>query len=370
MTQHFKIGWDIGGAHVKAALINPAGEIIAIFQEPCPLWKGLSHLQLAVNAIMTALPTAAYCHAMTMTGELVDLFADRDDGVRQILLTMKALLGNDRQFIFAGKDGLLAAEQVTSAHYLAIASANWLATAHFAAQKITTGVLVDIGSTTTDILFFNNGKVHAKGYTDYQRLASQELVYTGIVRTAVMAVVTHVKDGQQTVGVMAEYFATMADVYRLTGELNEAHDQTETADGAEKTIEDSARRLARMLGCDFHHNELSRWQHMAADIRAQHVQKIQAAYQHMRATHHIPDTYPLVGAGVGRFLVQQLARDVGQPYRDFSELCRYSLTDTEKMPADCAPSAALACLMDNPCQDDVTNSYAAGRYPDSGLLNS
>lgn len=345
MTQHLKIGWDIGGAHVKAAVVNPTGEIIAIFQESCPLWKGLSYLRLTVKAIMQVLPTAVYSHALTMTGELVDLFMDREDGVKQILSTLNDILGKHRQFIFVGKAGLLAIEQVTAADYLAIASANWLATAHFTARKIPTGVLVDIGSTTTDMLFFNEGKVQAKGYTDYQRLASQELVYTGIVRTAVMAVVTHVKDRQQTVGVMAEYFATMADVYRLTGELHEAHDQTETADGAEKTIEASARRLARMLGCDFYLDELSRWQCIANDIRAQQVQKITAAYQHMRAMHTIPDLCPLVGAGVGRFLVQQLARDVEQPYRDFSELCQYTLKDMAKMPADCAPAAALAYLM-------------------------
>ena len=58
----------------------------------------------------------------------------------------------------------------------------------------------------------------AEGYTDYQRLISQEMVYTGIVRTAVMAVAQSAQDDGKEVGLMAEYFATMADVYRLTGE--------------------------------------------------------------------------------------------------------------------------------------------------------
>ena len=49
---------------------------------------------------------------------------------------------------------------------------------------------------------------------------------------------------------MAEHFATTADVYRLTGELDERHDQHPSADGAEKTLPGSARRLARMIGRD------------------------------------------------------------------------------------------------------------------------
>jgi len=122
------------------------------------------------------------------------------------------------------------------------------------------GLFVDIGSTTTDILLLNDGKVLAQGYTDYQRLVSRELIYTGIVRTAVMAVAQTAQDQGQEIGIMAEYFATMADVYRVTGELNELHDQAETADGAEKTITASARRLSRMIGCDFFPEELPRWQ--------------------------------------------------------------------------------------------------------------
>ena len=128
------------------------------------------------------------CHAITMTGELVDLFEHREDGVKQIIHTMTTLLPQRRCLLFAGMEGFLKSEQVEARHYQAIASANWLASASFAAQKVGSGLFVDIGSTTTDILLLNDGKVLAQGYTDYQRLVSQELIYTGIVRTAVMAV--------------------------------------------------------------------------------------------------------------------------------------------------------------------------------------
>lgn len=340
------IGWDIGGAHVKTALLDSQGQITKVYQHACPLWKGLAQLQQAVTQISQDLPAVRYCHAVTMTGELVDLFANRDDGVEQIIATMSELLAGSELFIFAGKLGFLPAEQVENQHYAAIASANWLASASFAAQQLGSGLFVDVGSTTTDILLLNKGQVLTDAYTDYQRLISQELVYTGIVRTAVMAVAQTAIDDGKNIGLMAEYFATMADVYRVTGELNEAHDQTDTADGAEKTVLASSRRLSRMIGCDFFADDLARWRGFADNLRAQQVQKILLACQYrISLADDFPTNSPLIGAGIGRFLVQELAELLGRSYVDFSTLCPETVIPSALSTADCAPAVAVACLL-------------------------
>ncbi|MDO9107301.1 MAG: hydantoinase/oxoprolinase family protein [Methylovulum sp.] len=336
------IGWDIGGAHVKAAVLNPSGEITGIFQQACPLWKGLDYLRQAAIAILQALPQGENRHAITMTGELADLFASREDGVRQIIATMIQILGSSDLLIFAGTHGLQGAKQIVAEHYPAIASANWLVSAGFAARKAGSGLFVDIGSTTTDILRFSDGKVLAEGYTDYQRLMSRELVYTGIVRTPVMAVAQTVQEGAHDIGIMAEHFATMADVYRLTGELNEAYDQAETADGAEKTMIASARRLSRMIGCDFYPDELPRWQQLAGNIRARQLQLIMSACLQVAAGAALSKHTVWVGAGVGRFLVRQLAQQLDCRYVDFSELCPSYPIHMDMLPADCAPAVSVA----------------------------
>ncbi|MFZ2403877.1 MAG: hydantoinase/oxoprolinase family protein [Methylobacter sp.] len=337
------VGWDIGGAHVKAAVIS-AGEIVAVYQQPCPLWKGLIQLQQAVNAIMQELADSNCRHAVTMTGELVDLFDNRDHGVRQIIQTMTELLPGAELLIFAGRQGLLKSSEIKAEHYLSIASANWLASALFAAQKLDNGLFVDCGSTTTDILLLNDGQVLAEGYTDYQRLISEELIYTGIVRTAVMAVTQTALDQDKKIGLMAEYFATMADVYRVTGQLNDAHDQTDTADGAEKTALASARRLSRMIGCDFYPDELPRWQQFAENIRAQQIQQIQRGCETRLSQHELPPSSPLIGAGVGRFLVKQIALNLDRPYLDFSDLFPVAAIQSDMTAADCAPAVAIAYL--------------------------
>lgn len=338
------MGWDIGGAHVKAAIIQPGSGIIAVYQRPCQLWKGIAKLHGAVQEIIGQSAIQNSRHVLTMTGELVDLFADRDDGVKHILEAMSQLLPNCEIIVYAGKDGLLSMKNVKSRHYPSIASANWLASATLAAQKIGGGLFVDIGSTTTDILLLNDGKVLAEGYSDYQRLISQELIYTGIVRTAVMAVAQSAQDEGKEVGLMAEYFTTMADVYRITGELNELHDQTDTADGAEKTVSASAKRLARMIGCDYSANELPRWRQFADNLRDQQLARIQNACERHAARKQLPKNNPLIGAGVGRFLVKQIALNLDRPYLDFSELFLGAKGQSINAAADCAPAVAVACL--------------------------
>jgi (4-(4-[2-(gamma-L-glutamylamino)ethyl]phenoxymethyl)furan-2-yl)methanamine synthase len=338
------MGWDIGGAHLKAAIVQQPSDIIAVYQRPCQLWKGIDKLHESVQEILAESTLPITRHVLTMTGELVDLFDGRDDGVRHILAAMKHLLPNSEVIVYAGKDGLLRIEDIKASHYPNIASANWLASATWAAKQVGSGLFVDIGSTTTDILLLNDGKVLAEGHSDYHRLATQELIYTGIVRTAVMAVAQSVQDEGKEVGLMAEYFATMADVYRLTGELSELHDQTDTADGAEKTVSASAKRLARMVGCDYYGNQLDRWQCVAKNLRHQQLARIQSTVERQMARGQLTSNSPLIGAGVGRFLAKQIAINLGHPYLDFSDLFLETESQCGNTAADCAPAVAVACL--------------------------
>ncbi len=338
------VGWDIGGAHVKAAVLNSNGTVLDVFLAPCPLWKGIEFLKNAIIEI-TAKITEKNCHhVITMTGELVDLFENRDDGVVNIVQTMQDNLATTEIYIYAGLDGILAISEIEKSHYKSIASINWLASASFSANQLKAGLFIDIGSTTTDILVLENQKVQAIGLTDYQRLVSDELVYTGIIRTAVMAVAQTAQFKQQSMGLMAEYFATMADVYRLTGELNEAHDQTDTADGAEKTVIASAKRLSRMTGYDFLASDLALWVQFAQDIKAQQKNKIKLACKKHLARNLLTQKDYFIGAGVGRFLVKQLADELGYPYIDFSTLIQQTSDNTGIDTADCAPAVAVAML--------------------------
>ena len=74
---------------------------------------------------------------------------------------------------------------------------------------------IDAGTTTTDLVPLEGGAVAARGYSDGERLAEGELVYTGVVRTPVMAVARTAPFDGRMQRIAAERFATMADVWRL-----------------------------------------------------------------------------------------------------------------------------------------------------------
>ncbi|HYE35995.1 hydantoinase/oxoprolinase family protein [Methylocaldum sp.] len=339
------IGWDIGGAHLKAAALNSAGEIVAIIQEPCPLWQGLDRLHDAISRILGAISPGHGCrHAVTMTGELVDFFENREQGVFALVEVMTQRCPQYAVRIFAGHDGFLDSKAIKPENASKIASVNWMASALWVAENLRDALFVDIGSTTTDIALIRDRQVKTRGYADYERMRYDELLYTGVVRTPVMALADHAPFEGEWVGVMAEHFATAADVYRLCGELPEHADQMPAADGGEKTVQGSARRLARLFGRDMESASLKQWRQAARFFRERQLAKLHSALERQFSHASISDDAPLVGAGVGRFLVRELAVRLGFAYKDFSELFSMLTPQNDFHASDCAPAAAVAYL--------------------------
>ncbi|MBD9363284.1 hydantoinase/oxoprolinase family protein [Methylomonas fluvii] len=337
-------GWDIGGAHVKLALLDASGQIVAVAQQACPLWKGVDYLHRTLTDLAGQFDSQQYRHAVTMTGELVDCFTSREQGVNAIVRAVCEQFNAEQVSVFAGLRGFLPAAHFQPADCMDIASANWLASLLWVAKRLPNALFVDIGSTTTDILLIENHQLKVQGFTDYQRLVSGELVYTGIVRTAVMAIAQDAEFNGQPMGLMAEHFATMADVYRLTGELNEAHDQCDTADGAEKSVLASARRLSRLTGYEFSDSDHALWLAFAGQLKTKQTQKISQACLKQLQRAATRSAITLVGAGVGRFLVRDIAADLGVEYLDFTDLLPSTAKTHVIDAADCAPAAAVAYL--------------------------
>jgi (4-(4-[2-(gamma-L-glutamylamino)ethyl]phenoxymethyl)furan-2-yl)methanamine synthase len=337
---HKFMGWDIGGAHIKAVLLDGVGHVLQVQQVPCPLWLGLDQLKTAMVAILNNVDVEPQQmrHAQTMTGELVDLFANRHEGVIAIAQFAHQLLGDDLRFYAINGDSntprFVRIAQVPEMTKM-IASANWHASASLIAQIVPSALLVDIGSTTTDIIAINQGKIMNRAMTDAERMQQDVLVYTGVVRTPVMAVAQKLRFGVHETNVAAEYFATMADVYRLTGELSDGVDMAETADGGPKTKLASARRLARMVGYDAEDEPLESWQQLAQACREKQCQQIELAIKKQ-----LTNDMTIIGAGAGHFLVETIARSFQQPYALLSSLLHHQHEDL----AICLPAYAVAVL--------------------------
>lgn len=336
------IGWDIGGAHLKVAAVDAHARLTRVRVIPCMLWLGLEQLDRAVASALAGMP-AGRLHALTMTGELADLFRDRAQGVRSILARFTRQVPAQCVRVYAGAAGFLTPQR--AAHdSAAVASANWAASAELVASRYRDALFVDIGSTTTDIVPIRAGRLAARAVTDAQRLACEELVYSGVVRTPVMALAQRIAFGGRRIPVMAEHFATAADIYRLTGELPRGADRLPSADQQGKSVRASARRLARMIGRDFEAGALAQWRRCAGDLAQVQLAQLRAACERAGAKVARTADAPMVGAGTGRFLVRKLARQLGMRYRDFATLID-AAPGVRAAASDCAPAAAVALLV-------------------------
>lgn len=344
MKQKYNIGWDIGGAHLKISVFDQNEKIIYVDQIETPIWKGLDILEEAVKTVPEEFLKDAN-HGITMTGELADIFADRISGVQELVGLFKKILGDNIR-IYAADKGWLQSDLIEG-NEANIASANWHATAQFAAKKIPQGLLIDIGSTTTDIIPFSDQKSSSMGlshigFSDQERLQKDELVYTGVNRTSVATVVSKLPFAGEWQQITTELFSTMGDIYCLTGDIPENADFS-TADGKGTSLIDCSRRLARVIGLDVDDAEISAWQNVAEHIARQQMIQISDAVTRVRSRDP-EQNLPIVGAGAGRFLIRRVAEWHNTSYIDFADLVEGDEM-LQQAAAICAPATACAALL-------------------------
>jgi (4-(4-[2-(gamma-L-glutamylamino)ethyl]phenoxymethyl)furan-2-yl)methanamine synthase len=338
MQANSVIGWDVGGAHLKAALVDQHGNLIDVIQTACPLWKGLHELEMAFKAVIDQWGEASRTHGITMTGEMADCFASRREGVLAIAKVAQSHLQGKLLF-YAGPKSLIPMEQL-DIDWTSVASLNWYASVEWMASKIDDALIIDIGSTTTDILTIHQGKPAINGFNDADRLALGELLYMGVIRTPLMALTNQIEFEHRRINIAAEYFATVADVFRLTQEISEQDDLGKTADGMGKSIPESARRLARMIGCDSDQEDLTHWGKLAQAFKRIIMHRlIQSAQDKLG---ELPSEAKILGMGQGRFLVKQLAQYLNRDYIDVESMI---LVDHPRLKANATnafPAYALA----------------------------
>ena len=242
------IGWDIGGANVKAARLEfGKGRAISgrAVCRPFEIWKDKAGLCSLLWEIDCELGPAD-AMAVTMTAELADVFSDKAEGVAFILRAMREAIPGTPLYLI-DLDGRLVPFDVEAKDLLAFAATNWIAEALVLAARTPDCLLVDIGSTTTDLIPILGGKLAAQGRRDVERMACGELIYTGALRTPVPAIVSQVPLRGTLCRVSAEYFAIVADVYLALGRITPEEYACSTPDGRGKTKEEALGRLARVV---------------------------------------------------------------------------------------------------------------------------
>jgi probable H4MPT-linked C1 transfer pathway protein len=199
-------------------------------------------------------------------------------------------------------------------------------------------LLIDIGSTTTDIIPIFDGQPVVRGVTDTSRLLSGELVYTGIERSPVCALVQQVPYRGQPCPVAQEFFATTLDVYLVLDQIPENSADFHTADGRAATKACARARLGRMIAADsneFNHRDAIAISEAVANAQ---LARIAAAVKQMvRRLPQPPTAY--IFSGHGEFLVMKGLEDLPSVQR----VVRLSAELGVEV-SRCAPAHALAVL--------------------------
>ncbi len=324
---------DIGGANLKLADGRGFAACYSF-----ALWKDYRRLAMELRSAIAESPVSDHL-AVTMTGELADCFASKTEGVRFILQAVREAADGRHTRVYL-HDGRLVALQLALDTPELAASSNWHALARYCG-RLTGGepaLMIDVGSTTVDIVPLRAGQPACAGFTDLERLAAGELVYTGVERSPVCAVVQSLPYRGERCPVAQEVFATMRDVHLLLGNLPEDPHDHHTADHQGATIAAAHRRLARMLCADQHQFTLADVQDWAREIaRAQLNMLLHAAARVLQPCPQTPTK--VVIAGHGEFLARQLLAQL--PWH--GEIISL-IEKLHPSVSRCAPAHALAIL--------------------------
>jgi probable H4MPT-linked C1 transfer pathway protein len=332
------VGWDVGGANVKAArLFGEVGP--RVVERPFALWREPQRLPDILREVAAELGGGDWM-AVTMTAELADCFPTKREGVGRVLDAFAQAFPHISPRVFA-VDGRFLSPEAARRRPLRVAAANWMASAMLVSERTRNAFLLDVGSTTTDVIPIVGGQVVARGRTDPARLRSGELVYTGALRTPVCAIVRSLPFRGRRCRVAAELFAIAADAHLWLGEIDESDYTCETPDGRGRTPDEAGARLARMIGADAEMLSPGEITAIAESVAAAQVRHIVSGIR--QVARRLGPAAPRVAvlAGQGAFLARAAAEEVGLT------LGPLPLVDPRLDPsaARSAPAVAVATLL-------------------------
>lgn len=328
------IGLDIGGANLKAA--DSSG---IAHSEPFEIWRGPEALAGRLRDLIAPFRPAEML-AVTMTAELADCFATKAEGVAFIVRAIEEAAGAMPVAIWSTAGELVACETAVE-RPMSVAAANWHALATWAGRLAPGGsaLLVDIGSTTTDIIPLEERRPAARGRTDLERLLDSELVYTGMRRTPLCAVAGAVPVRGRTCPIAAELFATTLDIYLLLGLVPENPDDRQTADGRPATIACAHDRLSRMVCCDRNEIDLAAARSIASHFAAAQERLLSAAIGNVISRQAGP-LQAVIVAGSGERLAGKIIAE--HPLTQSARVTRLSeVLSPEAAAASCACAVAV-----------------------------
>ncbi|MCD1293661.1 H4MPT-linked C1 transfer pathway protein [Methanocella sp. CWC-04] len=322
------LGIDIGGANTKAA--SSDGKFT--MSKYLPLWKE-ADLEGTLRSIKEAAGDIDAV-GVAITGELADCYPTKKEGIEHISSVVKKVFKNA---VFYGSDGKFYRD--TPDHKL-FSAANWVASARYVGMVHKDILFIDIGSTTTDIIPVV-GSLPAAGMTDFQRLAHNELIYAGALRTNIAALLQRVNIKDMDVRTSSELFAITGDAYLLLERITPEEYTCDTPDCGSKDSKGAALRLARVVCCDLEELDMGDVMDIARQVHTYQVDTLKEAVDELVKLHGLNKA---IICGQGSFIAKDALLGMHIPFTMLS--AEYGDEISKVFPA-----YAVARLLGNTVQD-------------------
>ena len=332
-------GFDIGGANTDLAVIDfHNGEIknIEVDFAYLPMWSNNDDLSNVLVELIENICSISQIDAVgiSMTAELVDAYDTKKDGVLDVVKKCEETFNCPVAYV--GVDGMMSLDEIKKTP-LKAAAANWIATTQIATLLSKNCIFIDTGSTTTDIIPIKNGISCSCGKSDFERLNTGELVYTGTLRTNLASFLDEVELNGKTYSVASELFAQTADVYRLLDLITEDDYVCDTFDGEGKTKLDCAKRIARVVCADLDMISIDSVVLMSKYIHKKQVEQIARGLKKVCETQNLD---LVITTGLGKDILDRKAAELlDLNVKSMGDI----LTDEECV---VAPAIGTAMMMD------------------------
>ena len=294
------LGWDIGGANTKICVFDSKYNIIECVSKNIHIWENFEDIKYLFHNICAKYKDFEIVNYITITAESCDNFISRADGIINILeICNKNMCG---QVLYYLNNNTYAYYERAKKDPYKLFSTNWMLTYSFLNKSEKFNLLLDIGSTTTDIIY-KNMKIN-NNITDFHRLSNKTLLYAGVVRTPISMLFDKVFLNDKYVPLINEVYSTTGDIFTITNDIFLENTEYLGADNLAYTKKNSLIRLARNIGIDYEEKIETNITKVAENLKTLIIEKIFLNIKYVKKNDFT--NCMLTCIGEGRFLAKEL----------------------------------------------------------------
>ena len=338
MINKLYLGWDIGGANTKVCVFDNNFKIIDLHTKNIKVWNNFSDMKVFFKYISNIYDSFEIYNLVTITAESCDNFKNRKHGMTEILSNCSNYIKGNILF-FTNIDKYVDFETAIKSPER-LFSTNWILTSKFLNKKKDIDLIIDIGSTTTDIIFKNMNI--QDNINDHMRLSNKTLLYLGVIRTPLSMMADNINYNGQDISLVNEVFATTGDIFNINNDIDFSALDYLGSDNLQFTKKNSFIRLARIIGLDYTDYQEEHLNEVAKNFKKLFISKI---IDNIRSifSNNIND-FTISSIGEGGFLIKEMCKIYNMKYLSMDSINNITIENVDRKKVYSNMTSALVVI--------------------------